>query len=466
MASVNGHSDANSDRRANLNVSKPTIGDLKERVCREIDQHAQSLIDLAEDIFRHPELGYKETRTASQVAKRFRALGIPFETGLALTGVKGMLNGNASGPTIAVLGELDSLIVADHPAADRKTGAVHACGHNAQIAAMIGTTTGLAKSGVLSDLSGQVACMAVPAEEYIEVGYRLALRAEKKIEFLGGKPELLRLGAFDDVDMAMMVHNSSIRADGLTGLTDTSVGCVVKRISFLGHASHAGGAPHRGVNALNAATLALQGIHANRETFRDEDMVRVHPIITHGGDVVNVVPADVRMETFVRGRTMAAIGNANRKVDRALQAGALAVGAKVRIETLPGYLPLANDPALGSLYKDNAASLIGADEVREVQARGGSTDMGDITQIMPAIHPFTGGASGTGHGNDYRIDDYETGVLLPAKVMAMSVIDLLADDAKRARALLSEYKPRMSRTEYLDFQRGLSKTIELDGADF
>ena len=128
-----------------MTASTVPIADLKERVCREIDQHADSLIALAEDIFRHPELGFKETRTAGQVAARFRALGIPFETDLALTGVKGMLTGNAPGPTVAVLGELDSLIVADHPAADRTTGAVHACGHNAQIATMIGTTTGLAQ---------------------------------------------------------------------------------------------------------------------------------------------------------------------------------------------------------------------------------------------------------------------------------------------------------------------------------
>ena len=159
-----------------MTASTTPIADLKERVCREIDQHADSLIALAEDIFRHPELGFKETRTAGQVAARFRALGIPFETDLALTGVKGMLTGNAPGPTVAVLGELDSLIVADHPAADRTTGAAHACGHNAQIATMIGTTTGLAKSGVLAELSGRVACMAVPAEEYVEVGYRLGLR--------------------------------------------------------------------------------------------------------------------------------------------------------------------------------------------------------------------------------------------------------------------------------------------------
>ena len=111
-------------------------------------------------------------------------------------------------------------------------------------------------------------------------------------------------------------------------------------------------------------------------------------------------------------------------------------------------------------------TLVGAEEVREVETRGGSTDMGDLTQIMPGIHPYAAGATGTGHGNNYYIKDYENAVLLPAKVMAMTVIDLLTEDAQQARALLGEYQPRLSRTEYMDFQRGLAKTVEFDGATF
>ena len=106
-------------------------------------------------------------------------------------------------------------------------------------------------------------------------------------------------------------------------------GLVAKRARFMGRASHAGAAPERGINALNAATLALQAIHMQRETFRDEDHIRVHPIVTHGGTTINVVPADVRLETFVRGTSYDAIADAAAKVDRALKAGALAVGARV-----------------------------------------------------------------------------------------------------------------------------------------
>src|SRR6185369_13835703 len=123
-------------------------------------------------------------------------------------------------------------------------------------------------------------------------------------------------------------------------------------------AAHAGGAPHRGVNALYAAHIGLMAINAVRETFRDDDTIRVHPIVTHGGSQVNVIPADVRLETYVRGRTVEAILDANAKVDRAFRAGALGLGARVEIETLPGYLPLFNDPELTRHFEANVRPLV------------------------------------------------------------------------------------------------------------
>src|SRR5437016_4332817 len=125
-------------------------------------------------------------------------------------------------------------------------------------------------------------------------------------------------------------------------------------------APHAGGAPHAGVNALYAANVALLAINAVRETFRDEDTVRVHPILTHGGSQVNVIPAEARLETYVRGRTLEAIRDASVRVDRALRAGALALGATVEIETLPGYLPLRCDPVMAETFRASADVMFGA----------------------------------------------------------------------------------------------------------
>ncbi|MBI2940681.1 MAG: amidohydrolase [Chloroflexi bacterium] len=426
---------------------------LKAAVCEEIERRREDILAIGQAIRRRPELGFKEFETAARVAKEFGRLGIPYREELAITGVKGALECGGAGPSVAVMGELDALVVADHPEADPATGAAHACGHDAQIAAMVATAIGLIGSGVLRELAGRVIFMAVPAEEYVELEYRRELRRQGKLEFLGGKPELIRLGELDDVDMAMLTHLTGAATDRKAGIAASSNGCIAKLIQFIGRPSHAGGAPHQGVNALSAAMVALAAINAQRETFRDEDSIRVHPIITRGGDVVNVIPADVRMETYVRGRTIEAIEDAEKKVDRSLRAGALALGAQVKITTMPGYLPQVNDPHLAAIYKANAVATYGAEEYTEGGHRGGSTDMGDVEHLMPAIQPFHYGGGGLGHGSDYRIADAEAAYLGSAKLMAMTVVDLLYGDAEAARDVLAKSKPRLTKEEYLGFMR-------------
>jgi amidohydrolase len=428
--------------------------DLKARACQAIDAHADELQTLARQIFDRPELGFKEDHTASLVHDWFDRMHLVHTDRIALTGTRADIDTGQPGPTVAVLGELDSLLCWEHPDRDTRTGAVHACGHNAQIAMMLGA--GLALQTVANELSGKVALMAVPAEEYVELEERLALREQGQLEFLGGKAEMVRLGAFDDVDIAMMVHASSRAEDGDIAVGGTNNGMVAKFVRFLGRTSHAGGAPDQGINSLSAARVALAGIDAIRETFRDDDHIRVHPIITRGGDVVNAIPADVRLEMFCRGASLEAIELAHKKVDRALKAGALALGGSVEITTLPGYLPLFHDATLVQLFRTNAVGLVGAANVRDRSHGGGSTDMGDISHIMPTVHPYAGGAVGAGHGADYRIEDYGRAVLAPAKVLAMTTIDLLVDGAAQAKQVVAEFKPRMTRPEYLAYLRRLS----------
>ena len=434
----------------------PSKEELKRQVFQEIDSRADEIISLSQTILGQPEPGYREVKTSRLVADKFAELGIPFRSGLALTGVRAELVGGSAGPTMALLGELDSLIVNEHPFADPATGAAHACGHHCQIGMLFGATIGLMQPQVLSSLSGRIVLMAVPAEEYIEIEYRDTLRREGKIEFLGGKPELIKLGEFDDVHLAMMIHTTSTQEEGKLCISGTNNGTVAKKIQFIGRGAHAGGAPHLGINALNAATLAISAIHHNRETFRDEDTVRVHPIITKGGEAVSAVPADVRMETFVRGRTIEAIMDANQKVDRALRAGAMAVGAKVAIQTIPGYLPLKQDQNLAAAFEPNAAAQVGEENVGHVSHRTGSTDMGDVSHLMPAIHPYVGGATGLGHGANYVVQDYNLAVITSAKAMAATVVDLLADGAAQGGKIIAEHRPQMTRADYLKFMRDLA----------
>jgi metal-dependent amidase/aminoacylase/carboxypeptidase family protein len=289
------------------------------------------------------------------------------------------------------------------------------------------------------------------------VEWRVSQARAGKLEFLGGKPELLRLGHFDDVDLAMMIHGTSRPEDGRAGVPASNNGCVVKTVRYLGRAAHAGGAPHMGINALYAAQIGLLGINAIRETFKDEDTIRVHPIITHGGSQVNVIPGEVRIETYVRGRTVEAIADAARKVDRAFRAGALALGAKVEIETLPGYMPMQCDATMARYFKENAVHLVGEEHYRQIGHRTGSTDMGDLSQVMPILHPYIGGARGTGHGPDYEIVDQSLAYVTPAKALAAMVIDMLADGGTGARHVLAEARPPMTREQYLAFQRSSAR---------
>ncbi len=432
-----------------------TTQELKERACSEIDRRSEELVRIAKSILAHPEPGFREHKTSALVAQRFREMGVPYEDGIGITGLRGMLNGGAPGPTVAVMGELDSLKVLGHPHADPETSAAHACGHHCQIAMMLGVGAGLKAVGVLDELSGRVALIAVPAEEYIEIEYRDDLRRRGRLEFLGGKPEFIRAGKLDDVDVAMMTHTSTSSDGGVITFGGSNNGMVAKRIRFEGKAAHAGGAPHDGVNALNAAMIALSAIHAQRETYRDRDTVRIHPIITRGGVAVSSVPADVRMETFVRARTIEAFTSAARKVDRALRAGAMAVGGSVTITSLPGYLPIRSDEKMLGLYAENAAALVGRGSLARLGHRTGSTDMGDVSQLMPVIHPYVAAATGDAHGNDYVVGDYELGVVTGAKAMAMTVIDLLADGGTRAAEISDSYKAPMTKGQYLSMMRSL-----------
>jgi amidohydrolase len=432
-----------------------TVEKLKQSVIEAIDARREYILRCGQDIYATPELGFKEWRTSKRFVASLEGLGMEVEKGLAITGCRARLGSNVSGPRIALLGELDSVVVPDHPDSIKSTqegdrGAVHACGHNIQLAGLLGAAVGLYASGVLEHLSGGVDIIATPAEECLEFAYRQTLKDEGKLKCFSGKQEMVRLGVFDDVDMSMMFHSLEL-GEMRASLGRESNGFISKQVRFIGKAAHAGSAPHLGVNALNAACLAIMNINAQRETFKDSDHVRVHSIITKGGDIVNVVPSDVRLEAMVRARTLVAIQEANEKVNRTIRAAADAVGAQVEIIDSPGYLPLVPNQSFDALFKENLEALGCEGKISEGQDFAGSTDFGDLTHIMPAIHPMIAGVQGDLHSTGFHMTDADIAILLPAKAMALTVIDLLANGAKMARELLSNFSPRMSRQEYLDY---------------
>ena len=427
-----------------------TKEELKKIACAAIDARREDIIAFADSVAAEPELGFKEVKTAAKFASLLESLGRKPRTGVAITGVVDEYKGARSDLRVAVMGELDAILVADHPDADALTGAVHACGHNAQLAALAAIACAIHDTELMDELDGDIVLMGVPAEEYVEITYRNRLREEGKLWFLSGKQEFIRLGEFDDIDVSVMQH-SAVAAPGFkAGASSVCNGFTVKLINYKGKAAHAGAAPFEGVNALNAAMLGLMAVHAQRETFRDEDHIRVHPIITKGGDIVNIVPADVRLESYVRGSNTAAILEASEKVNRAFRSGADAVGAECEIIELPGYLPVIQCEELNALMYRELRNLVGDGVLNDCPGfGGGSTDLGDVSHLMPAIQSFFAGVEGGLHTKDFCLKDKDLAILTAAKAMLCLVIELLYDGAEVGKKIKKGFKPVLTKEQYL-----------------
>ena len=414
-----------------------------------VDKYKNLIIDTQNYIWENPETGYKEFKTSEYMEGVFKSLGYEIKKAEGITGFYTELDTGREGPTLLILGELDSLVCIEHPDCDKKTGAVHCCGHSAQCAALVGIAAALKEEGALDSLSGRIRLCAVPAEELIEIEYRNEIKKQGIIKYMGGKPEFLHRGYFDGVDLAFMVHTTS--ADGYMVNTG-NVGCVAKKVIYKGVSAHAGGAPWNGVNALYAANLGLSAINSIRETFRDNDLLRVHPIITKGGSAVNAIPDTVIIESYVRGKTFEAIMETNEKVNRALIGAALSLGANVEIVDLPGYAPLNNSPDMITLAGEALKKATGYELYESGTYSTGSTDMGDLSCIMPVIHPYAPGAVGTAHGADYYIENPEQACVSSAKWQLEMLRLLLSDGAEKAKKIVLEYKPLFaSKEEYFEY---------------
>lgn len=433
---------------------------VEQRIVRLIDENRGIIVKFGTDIYNHAELGYKEFRTSEKFKEFMGPLTEKLEEHLAVTGVKAYLNREKrENFSLALLGEMDALRIPDHAHANPETQAAHCCGHHAQLAGVVGAALALTDPEVAKALDGQVVFFAVPAEEYGEVEFKNSLMEQGKIRYGGGKCELLRVGAFDDID-ACLAHHLSPR--GIELGCGSNNGFVSKVVRIKGKAAHAAARPEQGVNALSAAALGLQALAFNRETFRDEDNIRVHPIMTRGGNLVNVVPDEAVIETLVRGRTLEAFADAAEKTDRSFKAGAYALGAGYRIETMPGYLPQLPQEFPKELTE--AVRRLTDHEIRLVPAEehtSASTDVGDVQHLLPVYSFRTGGMAGDLHQNNFDIVDVDEAYVLTAKIFAVSAYRLLKDGAKAARRLKAEYNPRFhSREEYVEFMNQFNKVEE------
>lgn len=433
-------------------VNKLNISEVKKKIELAISENRDEIIKIGRDVLNMPELGYREEKTSAYIRRVFEKLGINFSYPHALTGIKATLKGRESRYNVCIIGEMDAVKCAGHKN-EGDLSAAHACGHHSQIAAMLGAAIALKKSGVMSELYGDVTFMAVPAEEFIELDFRAQLKKDGKISYFGGKQQLIYEGAFDDIDIAMMIHAEGNSPDGRMYVQGHNLGFNAKTITYKGKAVH-GSTPFDGVNALNAAALSILGIHSNRETFREEEKIRIHPIITKGGDVVNSVPDEVCVDTYVRGATLEAIRKGSEAVERSVSGACRMIGAEYEIDTIPGYLPLTESPELSEVFEAVSEEVLGKENIVFGAPITGSSDIGDLSHILPTIQPSIGGFVGTLHSKELEVANENSAYLNAAEILAKTAAELIGDNAEKAKRVTESFKPVMTKEEYIGYLNG------------
>lgn len=429
---------------------------IEEKIIRIIDEHADELQALAQDLFEHAEQGYHEYRTASAVSEFLKKLGLETKEGLAITGVRAAI-GRGEGPNVALIGELDALACPTHPSAT-EDGFAHACGHYAQIVCMLGAALALSDPEVAGHLDGTATIFAVPAEEYLDASVREEVRRTHDVRCSGGKCELLRRGEFDDIDMAVTTHSLMIGRDSDVDLmlgNSACTGFIGKTVYMHGRAAHAAAAPHEGANALNAACLGMSALGMIRETFQEKDCVRVHPYIRKGGEAINIVPSEAVLDMMVRANNQAAIEEVSAKVDNCFKGAAMCIGCEAEIVNSQGYMPCPERLPEPILWE--TAALLGENvKVASIPAGGcntASTDVGDLFAVMPVLNFTFGGSRGPLHSKDFRITEPDTAHILPAKMMALLAYRLLRDGAAEAKKIIDGYEAEYTFDEYREYVR-------------
>ena len=432
------------------------IDETGQRILRLIDVHKDQIIAFAEDIAAHPEPGYEEFCTAGKTAEVLKNLGYKVTEHLARTGVKGTKS-IKEGPSLTVIGELDAIGCHSHPNANPVTGVAHACGHHAQMAAMIGCAIAMADPDVQKCLAGTVNFLAVPAEEYIDADKRARLKKEG-VEFCCGKSEMIRTSVFDDTDIALTthVHMVPVEEDFYLG-NPACNGYSAERVTVRGKAAHGAIDPWNGVNALSITTSAIQMMGLMRETFREEDHVRLHNVIRKAGDVINSVPDEAIVETKVRAASLDKICEITDMVNRAYAGSAYAFGGKIEMEKLQGYMPIIPRAADNALIE--AADDLGLNyrTVQKGDFNNACTDVGDLSHLVPVVNFTFKGFEGKLHGADFKITDPEKAYILPAKLLALTVYKLLKNGGQEAKKITKSYTPVFNKESYIQY---VKNTIE------
>ncbi len=393
---------------------------MKEKLNEIIDGQQEEIIQLGKQLFLHPELGYKEHETKKIILDTLAKHGISaeaeyFETGFQISLGKGK-------PHIGLIAELDAIPVEGHPCANPVDHAAHACGHSTQVTIMVNAMLALKKSGIL-DQKGKVTLYFTPGEEYTDLEYRKQLIKDGKIDYIGGKMNMLKAGVFSDCDC--IIHLHAMGSAYAYGYGSTLAGFKYKKIHFKGKASHAGVLPHLGINALNEFTLFNVGLGMLRETIEEKDMVRVHGMITKGGDTINSIPSEVIYECYIRTTNQDKLIEIDQKITDLASHCAMALGGQAVFDDMVGYLPFTPNPVLSQVAHQNILNFVSEDQIIADERSIAGGDVGDVSCFYPMIQFGYNGFHGVIHGTDFEIVDEYKAFIEPAKIVCGCIVDLL-----------------------------------------
>ncbi len=370
---------------------------LKAEVKERVEFYRHQLIELSLKIHTNPETGFEEKKASGWLCEFLERNNFQVERGISGLATAFRAQTGEGKPVIALLAEYDAL---------PKIG--HGCGHNIIAAAAVGAA--IATKFVTDNLNGTIQVLGTPGEE-----------------IMGGKIIMIETGVFDSVDIAMLVH------PGVYNLVVTqSLACSSLEIEFFGKPAHAAAHPEQGINALEAMILSFNNLNSLRQHIKEG--ARVHGIITHGGEAANIVPAYSAARFLVRAKDSTYLEELKEKVLNCFQAASLATGARLKYNWgKRTYIPIRTNLTLANLFARNLESLGRKVESFQFHFGFGSTDMGNVSQVVPAIHPFIAIAPPevSIHSPEFAqaaaSEAGNKGLLDAAKALGMTIIDLLSD---------------------------------------
>lgn len=368
---------------------------LKLKIKDSVELHRQQLIQLSLNIHDNPELGFEEEKASTWLASYLEDSGFRVERGIADLDTAFRATYGQGSPRIALLAEYDAL---------PEIG--HGCGHNIIATSAVGAAVAI--KSIIDQSGGSVVVLGTPGEEVF-----------------GGKIDMVKAGVFKEMDMAMIVHPGSRNM-----VTIQALACSSLEVEFFGRPAHAAAQPHRGINALEAMILAFTAINSLRQHIKGE--ARIHGIITDGGEAPNVVPAHSAALFMIRAPEDDYLAELNDKVLNCFTGASIASGARLEYRWKDKtYAPMKNNATLAKLFSQNLESLGRRVEAFSSGFGFGSTDMGNVSQVVPSIHPMIAIASPEVliHTQEFAYaaasETGHEGLMDAAKAMAMTVADIL-----------------------------------------